>query len=53
MSYLILADVVLMLHFAFVVFIVLGGVLVLRWRSVLFFHLPTLVWGVLVQCFFW
>jgi hypothetical protein len=48
----ILADLVLVIHLAFVVFIVLGGLLALRWRSVLYVHLPTLVWGVLVQCFF-
>jgi hypothetical protein len=47
-----LADFVLVLHLAFVIFIVLGGLLGLRWRSVLYVHLPTLVWGVLVQCFF-
>lgn len=48
----ILADLVLVLHLAFVLFIILGGLLGLRWRSVLYFHLPTLAWGVLVQCFF-
>ena len=48
----ILADLVLVLHLAFVIFIILGGLLGLRWRSVLYVHVPTLVWGILVQCFF-
>src|SRR5690349_16661407 len=48
----VLADLVLVLHLAFVLFIILGGLLGLRWRAVLYVHLPTLVWGILVQCFF-
>ena len=48
----VLADLVLVLHLAFVLFIILGGLLALRWRALLYVHLPTLVWGVLVQCFF-
>jgi hypothetical protein len=48
----ILADLVLVLHLAFVLFIILGGLLILRWRALLYVHLPTLVWGILVQCFF-
>ena len=53
MVYRILAELVLVIHFCFVLFVVLGGLLALRWRSVLWLHLPAFVWGVLVQCFFW
>lgn len=52
MTYRILAELVLVLHFCFVLFVVLGGVLVLRWRPLLWLHLPAVAWGVLVQCFF-
>ena len=51
MTYRILAELVLVLHFCFVLFVVLGGVLVLRWRPLLWLHLPAVAWGVLVQCF--
>ena len=53
MIYRALAELVLVLHFCFVLFVVLGGLLVLRWPSVVWLHLPAFVWGILVQCFFW
>lgn len=43
------ADAVLLLHLAFIVFAVLGGLLIVWWRAVLFLHLPALVWGVFVE----
>ncbi len=49
MIYRALADLVLVVHLAFVVFVVLGGLLVLRWRWVVFFHIPAAVWGVLIE----
>lgn len=53
MAYRILAELVLVMHFCFVLFVVFGGLLVLRWPSVLWLHLPAFIWGILVQCFFW
>jgi len=53
MEYRILADLVLILHFCFVLFVVFGGLLALRRRWVASLHLPAVVWGVLVECFFW
>ena len=53
MIYRLLADGVLLFHFCFVLFVVLGGMLVLRWRAVVWFHLPALGWGILVECFYW
>jgi len=40
-----LADAVLILHFAFIAFVVLGGLLVLRWPRLAWFHLPAAAWG--------
>ena len=45
MLYRILADAVVILHFAFVLFVVLGGLLALRWPRAAWFHLPAAVWG--------
>jgi hypothetical protein len=53
MIYRLLADVVLLAHFAFVAFTVLGGLLVLRYRKVLWWHLAALCWGVVVQWANW
>lgn len=49
MIYSLLADVVLVLHLAFVVFVVAGALLVLRWRWVIAFHLPAVLWGAYVE----
>ncbi len=52
MAYRILAELVLVIHFCSVLFVVLGGLLVLRWRSIIWLHIPAFTWGVFVQCFF-
>ncbi|HEY0427557.1 MAG TPA: DUF2784 domain-containing protein [Pyrinomonadaceae bacterium] len=51
MIYRLLADITLILHLCFVVFVIFGGFLVLRRRFVLWLHLPALAWGILVECF--
>ncbi len=43
------ADLVLVAHFAFIAFVVAGGLLVLRWRWLAALHLPAAVWGVFVE----
>lgn len=48
-----LADLVLVIHLAFVLFVVLGGLLVLRWRRLAWLHLPAAVWGVLIEYTGW
>lgn len=45
MSYRLLADLVLVAHAAFVVFVVLGGLAVLRWPRLAWVHLPVVLWG--------
>jgi hypothetical protein len=49
MLYRLLADAVVVLHLGFVGFVVLGGLLVLRWPRAAWVHLPTAVWGVWVE----
>jgi len=44
-----LADLVLVVHLAFVLFVVLGGLLVLKWPRLAWLHVPTAVWGVLIE----
>ncbi|HEU4559810.1 MAG TPA: DUF2784 domain-containing protein [Longimicrobium sp.] len=44
-----LADVVVTFHFGFVLFVVLGGLLVLRWRKAAWVHLPCATWGALIE----
>jgi hypothetical protein len=49
MGYRLLADLVVTLHLALVLFTVLGGLLVLRWRWFPWLHLPAAIWGGLVE----
>lgn len=43
------ADAVLVLHLAFIVFVLLGGLLALRWRRAPWLHLPAAAWGVYIE----
>ncbi|MFL6193987.1 MAG: DUF2784 domain-containing protein [Thermoanaerobaculia bacterium] len=45
MLYRALADLVVVLHFGFVLFAVLGGLLALRWPRAAWVHLPAALWG--------
>ena len=49
MLYSLLADLVVLLHFSFVVFAVLGGLLVLRWFACIWLHLPAAIWAALIE----
>lgn len=42
---LLLADAVILVHLGFVVFVVAGGLLVLRWRRLAWAHVPAALWG--------
>jgi hypothetical protein len=53
MLYRILADLVVVLHLAFVIFAVLGGLLALRWRRVIYGHIPAVLWAVLLEFAGW
>ena len=48
-----LADVVVIVHLAFVLFVVFGGLLVLRWPRVAWAHIPAAAWGVAIEFFGW
>lgn len=45
MGYAVLANLVLALHGAFVLFVVAGGLLSLRWPRAAWLHLPAAAWG--------
>lgn len=47
------ADGIVALHVAFVLFVVLGGVLALRWRRVAWVHVPAAIWGIVVELAGW
>jgi hypothetical protein len=49
MTWRLAADAVLVLHFAFIAFALLGGLLALRWRWMPLLHLPAAAWGAFVE----
>ena len=49
MAYRILADLVVGVHAMFVAFVVVGGLLALRWPWVAVLHLPAAIWGALIE----
>ena len=51
--YSLLADLVLIVHLAFVFFVLCGGLLVLKWRWIARIHLPATVWGAVVEFTGW
>ena len=53
MVYPLLADLVLIVHLTFVIFVLCGGLLVLRWRWIAWLHLPAAVWGAIVEFTGW
>src|SRR5687767_7345444 len=44
-----LADVVLLVHFAFVLVVVFGGLLAFRWPRVVYAHVPIALYGVIIE----
>jgi hypothetical protein len=48
-----LADLILALHLVFVLFVVLGGLLVLRSPRAAWIHIPAAIWGVLIEYTGW
>jgi hypothetical protein len=47
------ADLTVVLHLAFVLFVIAGGLLALRWPWVIRWHLPAMAWGVLIEFMGW
>ncbi len=43
------ADLVVLVHFGFILFVVLGGFAVLRWPRLAWLHLPAAAWGAWIE----
>lgn len=48
-----LADAVVLLHLGFVIFVVLGGLAVLRWRRLGWVHAPIAAYGMMIEYIGW
>ncbi len=53
MPYRTLAAVVALTHLAFIVFVLAGAFLLLRWPWLMWLHLPAAIWGVTIELMGW
>ena len=53
MIYSILADIVVFIHFLFIVFAIFGAVLVFKWRWIIYPHLISALWAAMVITMGW
>ncbi len=49
MLYRLAADLLVLLHFLFILFVIAGGLAVLKWQWMAFLHVPAAVWGALIE----
>ena len=49
MIYRLLADLVLLAHLGFIVFVILGGLLAFRWQWLPWLHIPAMAWGGFIE----
>jgi hypothetical protein len=48
-----IADALVILHLVFIVFVLIGAFMALKWRTLIWVHIPCLIWGVLVEMLGW
>lgn len=53
MIYQIGATLTAITHFAFILFVAFGGLLVLRWHRLAWIHLPAVIWGAVIEIMHW
>jgi hypothetical protein len=44
-----LAGVVMILHFCFILLVVCGGLLAIRWKKMALVHLPAVIWAIFLE----
>ena len=47
--YLLLADLIVILHLGFIVFAVLGAVLLFKWPRLVWLHVPAVIWAAITE----
>lgn len=53
MIYRVLADLTLIVHLSFILFILFGGLLAFRWPRIVWLHLPTVAYGAAIEFIGW
>lgn len=50
MLYRLCADLIVLFHFAFILFVIFGGFPVLRWPRLAWLHVPIVLWAIGIEC---
>jgi len=53
MPYKLAANALALIHLSFILFVVFGGLLLLKWPKLMWIHLPAAVWGALIEFAGW
>ncbi len=53
MVYNLLSTGLVILHFGFIGFVVVGGVLCLKWQKVFWVHIPAVAWAIMIEMTGW
>ena len=48
-----LIDFVVVIHALFIIFVLFGGLVVLKWHQVMWIHIPCALWGAAIEFFSW
>ena len=47
--YRVAADLLVLLHLVFIIFVVAGGLAVFKWHWLAYLHIPAAIWGTLIE----
>ena len=53
MLYSLTADILILIHLSFICFVLIGGFLALKWKWLIFLHIPCIIWAVLIEFYGW
>jgi hypothetical protein len=49
MKYTLLSNLIVIVHLLFIIFVCLGALLALKWRKIVWIHIPLAIWGIVVE----
>jgi hypothetical protein len=49
----ILADIVVIVHLLFIIFVIFGGLLILKWKKMIWIHVPIVFYGFFIEIVRW
>ncbi|MDH5472397.1 MAG: DUF2784 domain-containing protein [Gammaproteobacteria bacterium] len=53
MLFRIAADLIVLFHFVFILFVLFGSILLFKWRWLVWLHIPSVIWGSLAIMLRW